>query len=335
MSKTIVVDAHHHFAPEGSNEKVGVADGVDFGARFRGGRSKALHRMMQIENTLRFMDDAGVDRAVLNQTIWSPMGVDFCRMMNDGYARVAKTYPDRFIPCAHLPLGGKSDILDELDRCVTVLGFRGVAVVSSTAEVTLDSESLYPLYEKVSGLDVPIVVHPSIRTPIWGGVKYEMSSTVSREYDIAKATVEVLYGVLPRFPGLKFIMPHFGGGMPNLKGRILAWFEPQGWDVPAEIKGHPKTPRELEQSGLDRAFDALFDRLYFDTAGFGGWMPIAESSTRVIRPDRLCFGTDYPFEIHEARDVKSFIENIKKLGVTEEEKSKILGGTILTLFKSR
>ncbi len=62
-----------------------------------------------------------------------------------------------------------------------------------------------------------------------------MSRHISREYDILKATVEVMYGVLRIFPDLKFVIPHHGGGMPYLKGRIMSNFEPDNHSVQEEL----------------------------------------------------------------------------------------------------
>jgi predicted TIM-barrel fold metal-dependent hydrolase len=119
----------------------------------------------------------------------------------------------------------------------------------------------------------------------------------------------------------------------SLKGRIKAHFEPEGWAVPEHIRGLPKTPRELEETGLDKAFEELFGKLYFDTSGFGGWMPIAEAAIRTIRCDRLCFGTDYPFEIHDTQDVKTYIDNIKALDISGKDKQNILGENAKRLFR--
>ncbi len=331
--KWLVIDSHHHFLPEEAARKSGVADGTDYAAYMVGRYARAFQWLRQIERNVRIMDEAGVDMAVINQSGSSPQGLEMCQTINDGYAKVVSEYPGRFIACAHVPLEGGPEVLNELDRAVNGLGFRGVSLVSSTSKVTLDSSELFPLYEKISQLDIPVVIHPTLRIPLWGGVKYLMSSHVSREYDIAKATVEVMYSVLKDFPDLKFIMPHHGGGIPSLKGRIEARFEPEGWEVPEEIKGLSKTPGELQQLGLDKAFEELFGKLYFDTAGFGGWMPITEAATKVIRTDRLCFGTDYPYEIHEAEDIKAFIDNIKRLDISETEKRNILGENVKALFK--
>jgi predicted TIM-barrel fold metal-dependent hydrolase len=331
--KYTVIDTHNHYMPASTASKNTVADGMDYAASFKGGRSFGWQRALDLEKRVKFMDDAGVDIAVLEQSASSPQGLDYCKDMNAGYCKGTKEFPNRFLPCVHVPLEANPQVYDEIDRAVKEYGFRGMSLVSSTSKYTLDSEELFPLYEKVSKMDLPILVHPSIRRPIWGGVKYSMSQHVSREYDVCKASVEVLYGVLPRFPDLKFVMPHHGGGMPSVMGRILQWFEPEGWKIPAEIKGMPKTPREMKELGLDKEFARMFEKLYFDLAGFSGWMPITEAAVKVIRPDRLCFGTDFPFEIHEPQDVKTFIDGIMKLNVSEKDKENMLGGNIKRLFK--
>jgi predicted TIM-barrel fold metal-dependent hydrolase len=329
--KWFVVDAHNHLIPEKAAKLAGTADGFDFKA-VQKKRAHGLKKTQDVEQRLRLMDEAGVDMAMINTASWSPQGIEMCRAINDGYAEIMAWYPQRFLACVHVPLAADSEVLDELRRAVEELGFKGVSLVSSTQACTIDDEKLFPLYEAISQLDIPVIIHPTLRDGLWGGDRYEMAAHVSREYDIAKATVEVMYGVLPRFPDLKFVIPHHGGGIPSLKGRIMAWFQPEGWEVPDHLRNMAKTPRELESLGLDKAFADIFDKLYFDTAGFGGWMPITEGAVKTIRTDRICFGTDYPFEIHDTEDVKGFIDDIKRLVLPESEKRNILGENIRRLF---
>ena len=333
--KWLIIDSHTHFLPEEAVAKTGVSGGFDFSALLRGEMSVPYRRIQDIEGTLRIMEDAEVDMAVLNVAAMSQQGLEMCKALNDAYAKLAHDYPGKFILCGHIPLQQGQDVIDEIERCINELGLKGMSLVSSYPDVTLDSPVLWPSYEKINQLDVPIVIHPSPRFPIWGGgEKYDLRRTISREYDIAKATVEVMYGVLKDFPNLKFLISHYGGGMPALKARLRAWFEPEGWDIPAEIKSCPKTPRELDELGLFRAFDELFDRLYFDMAGSGaGWVPMIEAALLTMRTDRICFGTDYPYDMHNAEDIKSFVENIKQLDIPENDKRLILGENIKNLFK--
>ena len=330
MDGNLVIDVHSHFMPEEATKNRTTSDGINFVAIMQGRRSLQI---MDIENRLQTMDEAGIDMTVLSNSAESPQGIAMCRQINDGYARIERKYPKRFISCTHIPLEGSAQAIHELERTVGEYGFKSVALLSSTLKMTPDSDELFPLYKKISELDMPILIHPSIRIPLWGGAKYNMSKHISREYDIIKATIEVMYGVLKAFPDLKFVIPHHGGGMPNLKGRIMSNFEPDHHSIPEELCGLPKTPRELKELGIDKVFKQTFDKLYFDTAGFGGWMPITESATKVIRTDRICFGTDYPFEIHTAKDIKSFIKGIRNLDISETAKSNILGGNIKRLLK--
>jgi len=329
----IVIDIHNHLIPRKAAQLASVAEGKDYAAIVKRQAAAGLDSSLEIERRLKFMEEAGVDRVVLNSSAWSPQGLEMCRALNDGYADLQHKYPGRFIPCAHVPLEGGQGALDELDRAVHELGFKGLSIVSSTSKRGMDSEDLFPLYERVARLGIPIVVHPTIRPGVWGGEKYGMTDHISREYDVLRATVEVMYGVLSRIPELNFVMPHYGGGIPSQKGRIMAWHEPEGWNIPEKVKKMPKTPRELRELGLDRSFEELFGKVYFDTAGFGGWMPITEEAVKTIRPERLCFGTDFPFEIHEPRDVREFIENIKGLEISEKGKRDILGENARRLFR--
>jgi len=333
--KWLVVDAHTHYLPQEAVAKTGVVRNFDYSALLKGEMSIPYKRIQDIEGTLRIMEDAGVDMAVLNQSAWSGQGLEVCKAMNDSYARLKRDYPDKFILCGHVPLQGGQDVVDEVARCITELGLHGMSLVSSVEDIFLDSPDLWPVYQKIDELNVPIVIHPSVRFPIWGGgKKYELRRTISREYDIAKAAVEVMYGVLKDFPNLKFLFPHYGGGMPGLKARLRAWFEPESWNIPAEIKSCPKTPRELRELGLDKAFDVLFDKLYVDMAGSGaGWKPMIKAALLTIRADRTCFGTDYPYDMHTAGDIKAFVDLIKGMDIPDKDKKLMLGENVKRLFR--
>ncbi|MCJ7593335.1 MAG: amidohydrolase [Desulfobacterales bacterium] len=170
--------------------------------------------------------------------------------------------------------------------------------------------------------------------PIWGGTKYYMSGSVSREYDGIKAFVEVLLGVLPEFPDLKFLFAHYGGGVPFLLGRIMSWYTPENKGIPKEKYGFPKTIKEFEDYGLKKDFNKLLDQMYYGTAGTGGWLPAIKQALLVLKPDRLCFASDYPFEMGRPSDYKAYINSIKRLDIPAEDKVKILGGNIKRLFKT-
>ena len=79
----------------------------------------------------------------------------------------------------------------------------------------------------------------------------------------------------------------------------------------------------------------LVGKMYFDTAGFMGWMPITQATLMVVKPQRMVFGTDYGLEMIEAEDIKTFIDDIKALNIPEADRKAILGDTARELFKIR
>jgi predicted TIM-barrel fold metal-dependent hydrolase len=328
----MVVDTHHHFLPSEAVKYAKRTKEIDylFGLkRF----SIAYGWMQDVERTLKYMEDSGIDKVLINQSSWSPNGLDTSRVINDGYAKIQRENPGKFITCAHVPIHEGPSAMDELKRSIEVLGLNGVGLLSSYAHIPIDSEWMTPFFEKIAEYDVPIVIHPTLRRPLWGGTKHDLSTTVSREYDVAKSVVEVMYGVLAKYPDLKFLMPHFGGGMQSLKWRIVISHQPENWDLPRGLRGHALMRKELKERGLWDDFHSQFDKLYFDSSGYGGAPEMMRAAVDSIRRDRITFGTDYPYEFRDPGDTREYIAGIKSLSISEEDKRNILGQNVLRLFK--
>ena len=334
--KYVIVDAEFHHVPwEAAKKAEGISGGeVNFQERVKK-PNIAYRKIFDIEILIRHMEACGVDMALIGLATWAEPGLEVCKAINDGLAKLMKQYPGKFIPLAHVPCFVEGQrAIDELERAINDLGLKGVTVVTSQRDIRLDDEQLKPFFKKVSQLRIPVAVHPTVKAPIWGGEKYYMSGSVSREYDIIKAFVEVLFGVLPEFPDLNFLISHYGGGVPFLLGRIMSWYTPENGGIPKEKIGLPKTIREFEDYGLEKGFNKLLDRIYFNMAGTGGWMTAVKQALLAIKPDRLCFATDYPFEMSRPADLKAYIAGMKRLDIPEQDKAKILGGNTRKLFKA-
>jgi predicted TIM-barrel fold metal-dependent hydrolase len=332
MADYIVVDTHHHFLPSEAVKYAKRTKEIDylFGLkRF----SIAYGWMQDVERTLKYMEDSGIDKVLINQSSWSPNGLETSKVINDGYAKIQRQNPGKFITCAHVPIHEGPSAMGELKRSIEVLGLNGVGLLSSYAHIPIDSEWMTPFFEKIAEYDVPVVIHPTLRRPLWGGTKYDLSTTVSREYDVAKSVVEVMYGVLANYPDLKFLMPHFGGGMQSLKWRIVISHQPENWDLPRGLRGHALMRKELKERGLWDDFHSQFDKLYFDSSGYGGAPEMMRAAVDSIRRDRITFGTDYPYEFRDPGDTREYIAGIKSLNISEEDKRNILGQNVLRLFK--
>jgi predicted TIM-barrel fold metal-dependent hydrolase len=150
--------------------------------------------------------------------------------------------------------------------------------------------------------------------------------------ETTQAIVRVVNSVLPRFPGLRFVMPHLGGATSSLKGRMMSFFESEDADIPGELKGYLKTQSELKRFGLAERFEKLFRALYFDTAGTGAWHPAMAAAFNVTTADRIMFGSDYPLECKSSENVIESLEMIRQAPCSPTEKTAMLGRTAAALF---
>jgi predicted TIM-barrel fold metal-dependent hydrolase len=295
---------------------------------------KAYELIVDIEGHLRWMDDSGIDVGILSTAVLAANGYEFCRICNEGYSEVIREYPDRFRGLIHIyPFDADGRNRDEIKRGAEELGLWGIGIVTSTANMTIDSVLMDPVYEMATEYDMPVYVHPTIRRGIWGGGKYDLDLTLAREYEIAKSFTEIVYGVLPRFPDLKVIMAHLGGGLPTLKGRLLAWHQPKDFSLPDEDRGHGLAVEQAREMGLVDDFESRLKNIWFDSAGFGGWLPVMKSALESLGADHLCFGSDYPYELRDPKYVKKTIEDIKALDFPTEDKQKFLGANLKDIFR--
>jgi predicted TIM-barrel fold metal-dependent hydrolase len=329
----LVIDVQHHFIPEKALKLVGKTDEHDFTyglSRFR----KEYEQMVNPHDHLSWMDRAGIGMAVLSTSSFIPNGHAFCKACNDGYSEVVKAYPDRFRGMIHVyPFTDREEIKIEIKRSVEELGLWGIAAVTSFQNMTIDSPLMDPIWESAVKYDMPVFVHPTIRIKLWGGERYDLFMTLAREYDIVKSFVEIVYGVLPRFRKLKVIMAHLGGGLPSLKGRLLAWHRPEDFALPANI------PRrgglgiiQAEKLGLVDDFDSRIKNCFFDSAGYGGWLPVIRSAFETLGSDHVCFATDFPYEMNDAEYVRDYIDQIRQLVVPKEDTASFLGKNAKNLF---
>lgn len=335
MARIFVVDMQHHYIPSEALKLVKKTSEYDYTIGLRR-FTKAYQLITDAEAHLKWMDDSGIDMAILSTAAFSANGNTFCKVCNDGYSEIIKKYPDRFRGIIHVyPLDDTGKNEDEIKRGVEELGLWGVGVVSSYQNMTIDSTFMDPIYETALKYDMPVYVHPSIRTKLWGGERYDLFMTLSREYDIAKAFVEIVYGVLPRFPELKVIVAHLGGGLPALKGRLLAWHQPQDFPLPEEDRRHGLAVEQAKELGLVDDFESRLRNIFFDSAGYGGWLPVMKSAIETLGSDHLCFATDYPYELRQPKYVKRIIDDIEAFDVSQEDKEKFLGGNLKKLFLIR
>jgi predicted TIM-barrel fold metal-dependent hydrolase len=326
----LVVDVHHHYMP-------GVL--FDRLAAQAGGRRIVTREISltlnpsrkDLEAHLKVMDEAGVTVSILTDQV-QVMGADVARMLNDGIAEVERTHPKRFRGAIHLPVHEPEASKRELERGINELGMRAVALLACHLDVQLDNPIMNPLFEVIQRHNLPIIIHPQSK-PTGSETTYNLDRCVFRPLETTQAIVRVMCSVLPRFPALRFIMPHLGGAVSSLKGRMMAFFETEDASIPADMKGYLKTQSEQKRFGLAERFEKLFQSLYFDTAGTGAWHPAMAAAFKVTTADRIMFGTDYPLECKSTANIIESLEMIREAPCSAQDKTAILGQTAAGLFR--
>ena len=334
----MIIDAQHHAMPRNVFEKFHDPSLPPKRVFMKGNDFVFAPKLCLIEEHLEAMDEAGVDMAVLSISQFANlMGKELCRETNEGFADVLEKYPGRFIIAGCFPQDDPGAAVEEIEYQVKELGFPAITMLTSLSpEITLSNkEYMFPVYEKASELGIPVFLHPHLK-PFGIETDCTINRTCGRGLDSAKAALRIIYDIFPFFPDLKFILPHFGGATFALKGRMTNFFEP--WPelgLPPRKDKYANlacSPLELQELGYDKAFNDLFDKLYFDGAGSGGWPVITEMAFKAARPDRLCFGTDFPYEMHEGRDFTYYLDSLDGIGLTQEQKDGFLGGNLAKLL---
>ncbi|MFD8075006.1 amidohydrolase family protein [Streptomyces sp. NPDC059718] len=163
---------------------------------------------------------------------------DWARANNDLVHRVTTLFPRHFAGVCQLPQtpgGPLDDAVAELRRCVTGLGFVGCNLNPDPSGGHWTSPPLtdpywYPLYEAMTELDVPAMIHVSAScNPAFHalGAHYLNADT--------SAFMQFVEGDLfARFPALRFVLPHGGGAVPYHWGRYRGLAVRLGRPDPAE-----------------------------------------------------------------------------------------------------
>jgi len=328
-SAELIVDVHHHYMPANLFDRLAKQAG---GKRIVTNEiSLTLHPSRKdLDTHIKCMDEAGIAVCILTDQV-QVMGHEVARALNDGIAAVQNKHPSRFRGCIHLPVHEPEAAKRELERGIHELGLRAVALLACHLDVQLDHPMMNPLFEMIQKNALPIVIHPQSK-PTGSDTLYNLDRCVFRPLETTQAIVRIMNSVLPRYPDLRFIMPHLGGGTSALKGRMMAFFETEDAEVPNDMRGYLKTQSEQKRFGLTERFENLFQRLYFDTAGTGAWLPAMAAAFHITTPDRIMFGSDYPLECKTAANLTESINMVRQAPCSSDEKTAILGKNAAALF---
>jgi 2,3-dihydroxybenzoate decarboxylase len=274
---------------------------------------------------LKEMDEAGIDIQVLShgapstQKLGIDVAAELTRAVNDRLAKVCAANPKRFAAFAALPTVDPKAAADELERCITKLGFKGAMIHGMANGEFIDAKKFWPIFERAEKLDVPLYLHPSLPHPKVTEIYYQDYAKdfplVVRPgwgYTVETATQAirlVLSGVFDTHPRLKIILGHFGETLPFLV-----------WRIDSSLKRPGQKPMSFR--------DIFCGNFYVTTSGFFS-NPALLCCVMEMGVDHILFAVDWPF----VPDNVGAVEWMKGIPLSDEDKAKILSGNSKRLLK--
>ncbi len=251
----------------------------------KGSRFPAMEKMYNIDLRLKEMEAAKITKQILSV---GPPGVDRmdakvavkeANKCNDELASIVEKNPERFDALAILPLQVMDEALQELDRAINDLGFKGVMINSNVARKPLDSPDFFAFYENAGDAGIPIYIHPTVPVCTDLQNEYALHTVLGFLFDSSLAVARlILSGVLDKFPKTKFIVSHLGSLLPYIKQRL----DDQWSSFPPPLRGAISIPPSN-----------YLNRFYTDTVN--NHPPSYELAKQIFGSGRIMFGTDYPF----------------------------------------
>jgi hypothetical protein len=270
----VLIDSHTHiFSPEViAHRDRYLREDAGFAELY----SNPSSRLATAEDLIDSMDNTGIDMSIVCGFNWGRQ--ELCKESNDYMLDAVSRYPSRLTGLATLRPDAGDAALYNFERCVQG-GIKGIGEMRPPpACLDKSYDSLWtPVAKILANLGLLCLFHSS--EPV--GHPYP------GKFDL---TPQVLYPFIKRYPQVKFILAHWGGGLPF-------------YALMPEVK------KDLSNTWFDAAASRyLYDRRIF------------EQVIGLVGNDRILFGSDYPL-----LPQKKCLQDIRDLGLPDEDNLRILG----------
>ncbi|MXO71801.1 amidohydrolase family protein [Alteraurantiacibacter buctensis] len=322
----LVVDIHCHLSvPAAEGYIRSQIDNPPDPLSFTSAASKAVNgklfatigpKLNGVDERIRDMDALGVDVQAISPSpgqyyYFAPpeVGREAAQMVNNGIADAVARYPDRLVGMGSVPLQNVEMAIAEMRRCVGELGLRGIEINSHVNGRELADPDFRPFFAEAEELGVLLFMHPLGFTHGQRLSRHYLDNILGNPLESAIALSHLIFGgVLHQHPGLRLCVAHGGGFLPGYWGRM----------------DHAFRAREDCREHITREPSSYLRQVWLDTLVFDHDQLI--SLVRTHGADRLCLGTDYPFDMAEPDPVGFHA------GLSDDALRKIVGANAAELL---
>ena len=233
-----------------------------------------------VENHLRWMDEAGVETSVLTLAAPQPTSAQTVRQANEAAARIKKEHPGRYLFCAALPLPDVSKAIEEAKYALDVLKADGIKLATNIDGQYLGAPELDTLFSVLNERKAVVILHPHRPEPVNQQVM-QQTPLAMQEYlsETTRAVSNMISrNVLARYNNIKVVVPHCGAYLPLAIPRMKSL---------TPVMQANKLVGEID-------YEANLRTLYYDLAGAHSPEVIRMLLT-ITTPDHLLYGSDYPY----------------------------------------
>jgi predicted TIM-barrel fold metal-dependent hydrolase len=316
----------HWAIPETLQDSAGFVPGIYW--------DELQHRLLDVhDRRLTLMDEHGIETMILSLNAPAVQAIpqrrraiEVARRANDVLAEQCAKRSDRFRAFAALPLQDPDAAAQELQRCVTDLGFVGALVngFSQDDQHGNGQEPLYydlpeyrPFWAEVARLDVPFYLHP--RNPlaqdarIYDNHPWLLGPTWAFAQETAVHALRLMAsGLFDDHPSLQVVIGHMGEGIPAMLWRMdhrNAW-----------VHLPPAYPAKR------RFVDYFTENFHITTSGNFRTQSLIDAILE-LGADRIMFSTDWPFE-----NIDHAANWFDAASVSEADRTKIGRTNAVSLF---
>ena len=221
-------------------------------------------------------------------------------------------HPKRYGLFTAVPLPDIEGVMKEIEYGLDTLKADGIGIYTNDNQNRWPGDVYFePMWQELNRRGTIVYMHPL--APRCCADLNDSVPTQMNEYDfdITRACTSLLAnGVLHKYPGVKIIIPHSGGTMPILAGRIQNRYP------------HDAKHDEFIPNGVI----AELQKFYIDVSHATFAWPMA-ALLKFAHPDRILFGTDF-----SAEAIESTVNELPHLGLSARLTSAIERGNAEQLF---
>lgn len=280
--------------------------------RVAGHTPPPLHSgFVDVGRRIEEMDAQNVSAHVLSLTVpmvyWADAALSdkLSKAFNDAAIAAHQAHPNRLFSFPVLPMHHPALAVAELERIARAPGVKGVYMTTWIAGRDLSDEAFLPVYERLEDIGLPIFLHPVDVLAPERLEAFFLDNLLGNPFDTAVAAAHLIFGrVLDRFPRLVVCLPHAGGALPFVIGRIES-----GWETRPDLRHIALPPTDYLR------------RFYYDTISYSA--PALRYLIDLVGADRVMMGSDYCFKLGYDRPVEVVTHRPQ---MTDQEKKMVLRG---------